>query len=490
MENKNLCKKYRNPLSRHIFFGCTLAILLLCATMGLISFFVFRDSMMQQYKSHLDDVLNLASARIDTEDLKECIATGEETEKYKELMVFFDQVMKYYSLEDIVLATPVKEGDKYDVIQVLSGLMPEERKGVSRMEMAVPFLGDRIGMYFPPDFLPGMYDLYVNSREITYSTTNTDFGKTYNAVMTVRDVNGEPVAQLTSGMTMSFIESTMRKYIYLIAAATILIGALCLGIMMLWFRRRVVKPIAAIERGAAEFEERSRAQKNPEALVLNLPAIKTGDEIESLSDTLSLMSHNMKSYVEELLESAVRMDIMELDLEESKKRAMQLSELAIKDSLTGIRNKMGYDKEVDKVITEFEEGNKFFGVAMIDLNRLKYINDTFGHDKGNIAIKKLCHIVCVIFDHSPVFRIGGDEFVAILRGNDYDKSSELIARFNEEIDLNYNDTSLDEWERISAAIGCALFDEELDTCYDDVFKRADKAMYERKAEMKAKMGLA
>lgn len=68
---------------------------------------------------------------------------------------------------------------------------------------------------------------------------------------------------------------------------------------------------------------------------------------------------------------------------------------------------------------------------MIDLNYLKLINDNFGHDKGNIAIKKICNIVCVTFKHSPVFRIGGDEFVVILENEDYDNIHTLIKQFRD-----------------------------------------------------------
>ena len=69
-----------------------------------------------------------------------------------------------------------------------------------------------------------------------------------------------------------------------------------------------------------------------------------------------------------------------------------------------------------------------FGIAMIDLNNLKVINDTYGYEEGNYAIKKLCEIVCSVFSHSLVFRIGGDEFVVILKGADqkmYENKNEM-----------------------------------------------------------------
>ena len=123
--------------------------------------------------------------------------------------------------------------------------------------------------------------------------------------------------------------------------------------------------------------------------------------------------------------------------------------------------------------------------SRVDLNFLKRINDTFGHEKGNVAITGLCRLVCKTFSHSPVFRIGGDEFVVILKNSDYEEASILVGKFNAEIEKFAANEDLLQWEKISAAIGYALYDEKIDSGYDNVFRRADKAMYERKKAMKA-----
>ncbi len=173
------------------------------------------------------------------------------------------------------------------------------------------------------------------------------------------------------------------------------------------------------------------------------------------------------------------------ELDDTRIHAEEMTALANKDALTGIRNKTAYDNEVKKTEWEVMQGNTEFGFAMIDLNFLKKINDTFGHDKGNISIKKLCHLVCVTFAHSPVFRIGGDEFAVILKGDDYHNVDELVEKFNETLQDYANDDSLEPWEQVSAAIGYALYNKKIDSSVDNVFKRADAAMYECKKNMKA-----
>ena len=169
----------------------------------------------------------------------------------------------------------------------------------------------------------------------------------------------------------------------------------------------------------------------------------------------------------------------------AKQRAAELGELVIKDSLTGIRNKTGYDKEIRKIEWEMASGLKELGVAMIDLNFLKRINDTYGHDKGDVAIISLSRIVCHIFEHSPVFRIGGDEFVVILKGHDLEFIDDLVIEFKRQIKALQDDSNFEYWEKTSAAIGYAIYNPEIDSSYENIFKRADNEMYKNKKEMKA-----
>ena len=172
-------------------------------------------------------------------------------------------------------------------------------------------------------------------------------------------------------------------------------------------------------------------------------------------------------------------------LKDTEEQADAMAELASRDSLTGIRNKTAYDKYIESNKEAFLSGDDGFGFAMIDLNFLKKTNDTYGHDKGNILIIKLCQTVCGIFDHSPVFRIGGDEFIVVLKGRDYSDIDALIKQFFEKMDEFERNDSLQPWEKVSAAIGYALYDKEIDSGIEDVFKRADEAMYECKTRMKA-----
>ncbi len=125
---------------------------------------------------------------------------------------------------------------------------------------------------------------------------------------------------------------------------------------------------------------------------------------------------------------------------------------------------------------------------MADVNGLKMINDTYGHSAGDAYLKGCCHVVCDIFKHSPVFRTGGDEFVAILTGEDYILREERVKLARELFEKYYNQTKKDAWFRYSASIGLAECKPE-DEMAEMVYKCADQLMYDEKLRFKEKYSI-
>jgi diguanylate cyclase (GGDEF)-like protein len=92
-------------------------------------------------------------------------------------------------------------------------------------------------------------------------------------------------------------------------------------------------------------------------------------------------------------------------------------------------------------------------------------------------------MICAVFKHSPVFRLCGDEFAVVLEGHDLENVEALMRQLEKDIDRNRANETLKPWERTSAAVGYARYSQG--DSVESVFKRADKAMYARKTEMKA-----
>jgi diguanylate cyclase (GGDEF)-like protein len=154
-------------------------------------------------------------------------------------------------------------------------------------------------------------------------------------------------------------------------------------------------------------------------------------------------------------------------------------EKARRDDLTGIKNKTAYGEFESKLNQQIQSGeNVKFAIALCDVNGLKTVNDTLGHIAGDEYIRSASRLVCQIFAHSPVFRIGGDEFVAILRGSDFENREKLEKEFTEAIEKNADK------HKVVVACGISVFDKEHDKDVSSVFERADALMYKNKVRMK------
>jgi len=154
-------------------------------------------------------------------------------------------------------------------------------------------------------------------------------------------------------------------------------------------------------------------------------------------------------------------------------------EVAYKDSLTGVKSKHAYvehEKEMADRIYRGEAGE--FAVLVCDVNGLKQINDTLGHKAGDEYIRSASRMISEHFKHSPVFRIGGDEFAVILCGRDYENRRALLDEINARIERNIGTGN------VVASLGMADFDPATDNTFHAVFTRADGLMYERKKELK------
>ena len=157
----------------------------------------------------------------------------------------------------------------------------------------------------------------------------------------------------------------------------------------------------------------------------------------------------------------------------------ELKVLADKDALTNVGNKRAYFEVEERLNDLIKKGKARFALSMIDLNGLKTINDTYGHERGDAFIVALSNMIKDTFTLSEVYRIGGDEFIVVSENSDYDR----IDRLHNAFILRIKDEKTNE-EKVSAAIGTAIFDPKIDNNVEDTFKRADAQMYERKKKMK------
>ena len=188
---------------------------------------------------------------------------------------------------------------------------------------------------------------------------------------------------------------------------------------------------------------------------------RTNDEVGILTGAFNKLISHLKGYIR------------------------NLNDLAYGDALTAVRNLGAFNLFLEDLKKDAGEGQELppFAVCFFDCNDLKQINDQYGHDKGDLYLKSACATICRVFSHSPVFRIGGDEFAAILRRGAYNRRDELIAQFDQ-CCFDLCAVGKKPWERIRVARGMAVYDPEKDRSVEDVVHRADSLMYENKREQK------
>jgi len=154
-------------------------------------------------------------------------------------------------------------------------------------------------------------------------------------------------------------------------------------------------------------------------------------------------------------------------------------EKARRDDLTGIKNKNAYGEFEKKLDQQIQSGEDVeFAIAICDVNGLKVVNDTQGHIAGDKYIRMASKLVCETFKHSPVFRVGGDEFVAILRGSDFARREKLQKDLSEIVTQNAKEG------KVVVACGISVFDKKQDKSVSEVFERADAMMYKDKMSLK------
>ena len=178
--------------------------------------------------------------------------------------------------------------------------------------------------------------------------------------------------------------------------------------------------------------------------------------------------------------------IMNIDQEVRKEQEVQkqlhiANEKAYRDEMTGVKNKTAYQEFGAQLQDAIDSGSEpEFAIVVCDLNGLKTINDLYGHIEGDAYIKRASQLICSTWIHSPVFRVGGDEFTVIVQGKDYANRDALLEKIKQQNLENKQNGG------VVVAVGMTDYVPGADKSVAEVFERADNLMYQNKSALKAK----
>ena len=225
------------------------------------------------------------------------------------------------------------------------------------------------------------------------------------------------------------------------------------SLFLMFYTMRITKPLEQLT------EATERIEKGNYDSDLTYDA---DDELGRLTRSFKKLSDNMEAHISDL------------------------NEQVFVDALTHVKNKGAFDKMAKELQDQIDGGavKPEFAIGAFDCDSLKTINDKYGHDKGDAYLNAACNTISNVFKHSPVFRIGGDEFAVILRKDDYLNLDTLSKQFDIATETTNASAAVEPWDYVCISKGFAVYDPERDSTVTDVMRRADKLMYENKRERK------
>ncbi|MCR5342071.1 MAG: GGDEF domain-containing protein [Butyrivibrio sp.] len=467
-------KTIEKPLKRSILIFTIAFIALLCVTLSILAYSTFSSSLYRAYDKRTSDIIEYVEGHIDIEDLTKCIETGVETEKFKEMGLLMDSIMEDFDIHYLYIVKPVLGDAEHGMMNIFSADTAEGRAT------------DPDGYYL--NYM--MYDVYTEEDLQTYQAALerntishfknfTTWGYDYTAAQPLINDAGEHIALLCVDINVEDVQFAITAHTAITVVLITVMGMVFITVFTMWMSSNVTEPIGQLEKSVGAFAKvsHSKEEKDPNLLNYKAPNIHTKNEVESLSKAITQMAMDMRMYVNNVFEA-------EGMVEDMKSKVNRMDMIAYQDALTNVKNKAWYDKTQERINENIANNTASFAILMADVNNLKKINDHYGHEHGNDFLLGACRIICRVFNHSPVFRIGGDEFVVLLENIDYRNRDKLVAKLKEEFDKSALDESKEPWERYSAALGLAVYDQYIDTSMNDVFKRADDLMYKNKLESK------
>lgn len=340
-------------------------------------------------------------------------------------------------------------------IEIDYSMMAEQVESIRLYENGYAFINDAEGrlIYHPdidvascdPDELPKPPDGIVSGK--TFVTYTYQGVKKKAAWLEL--VNG---MQLNVAVPVSEMNGQWKDLILSIIIASVAVMIILMLIAM-WLTQQVTKPLQDLM-DAAEQVDRGNYD-------LKLKYDRD-DEIGRLTNTFNKLAGDMKEHIN------------------------SLNRQAYVDALTSVKNRGAFSSYLEELQKKMEDslGGIRYAVGVFDCDDLKLVNDRYGHEKGDIYLKRASGLICRVFQHSPVFRTGGDEFAVILQNEDLKNMDSLVEEFATAADA-INAENPDPWEQVHVTMGTAVYDPAIDHAVAETIRRADKEMYENKRGRKA-----
>ena len=416
----------------------------------------YRSQTLKTYGEIAENYASAASTYLPAEKAKKIVEpNGDKSDEYLEVrddlenwFALSDEVIKYlyvYQVVDmekggkgfrVIYDSDKEDGDSYGYVFPMNGEYELEGKSA----LADPDNKDDVGPFLYNGYWGWLISYYrpildSDNKAICYIGVDVDF----NAV--IKDIN-------RVGYSIIGIEGLLM--------IITLVGA----ILIVNFS--IVKPINKLK----EFNENFSSTK----------------EIVDSSYLMRYSSNEFQSLYRSILFS--QKTIVE-DRKKLQEYSERMKELAFRDPLTGANSINAFLQKEQELDAAIANDTARFALVMIDMNGLKFVNDTYGHNRGNLALRTTSRAIAGCFIHSPLYRVGGDEFVVVLEGEDYENRDALLAKLRE-FEVSRDTTLEKPWAQVAISVGVKIFKPSLHHSVEQMLEEADKEMYEEKKSLSEK----
>ncbi len=277
----------------------------------------------------------------------------------------------------------------------------------------------------------------------------------------------QPVGQALSDV------SELRQKLWLLG----LIATVVLMFLTYWLSRAISAPIeqlSAMARRVADGDEYSELQVHStthelKVLIASLNAM-TSRLLERKRELLNI-NDQLEQKVEERAFSLKKSNL------EIESLAQQLELLARQDALTGLGNRMSADEHLQQEHSRMLRTENTYCVLLMDIDNLKKVNDSFGHAIGDQVLQQVAELLKMAVRNSDlVARYAGEEFIGVLPQTDLTGATVLAEKIAKLVESHV----MPGCGQVTVCVGVALSRVD-DKDYDEVVKRADRALYAAKA---------
>lgn len=440
-------RKHISITTKYIIIACAL-LLAVNVVLGVLLTVQSGNSMKDVLSKRMLSVANTAASAVDGDYVATLDADSAGTEEYARTADLLNLIFDVQRDEDIKFIYLIKrDGDKYVFI-----LDPDPEDPADYGEEVVT--------------TPAQDIAWSGTPAIDPEPLEDEWGCFYTAWSPIYDSAGEVVGMVGVDFAADWFDAQLTsqaRTVIIASIASLSIGALIMFLLTVQLRRRfktLNSELSVLSDDVGMLSDEIKAGPGYSAATASedeTEAVKSSDTIGDLSVKVRTMQTELKDYI------------------------TYMHAQAYTDSMTGSANKAAYLDKIKEINSAINAGDASFAVAVFDVNGLKSTNDNFGHECGDRIITDTAEIIRRAFPSTEVYRIGGDEFIAVVEGMNDAELEERFAKLDKEIE-RFNREEKTYSMTLSFSHGGSTYRPGEDAAFKAVFKRADEEMYKNKAK--------